>query len=222
LDSLKKHALLYYLLLDLPIPGPAVAFATRVLLPQNFLDLITALHNLDSLQLTDAMPFLTSPSIVPPLPEKILSLLSTHGSAHMAVTFVSSVQPVLESQEAIETYFRAQLQLAPESAFLYARQAAPGYLQRKFLRLLVEYCVTTNPGVNALKLINLPFNNDEKKVFVEALESIGGDVARDTLLVWQMHQGRVEEALKGTKVQGGDWELLGRGLEKGLGSRLES
>ncbi|KAA8908108.1 nuclear pore complex assembly-domain-containing protein [Sphaerosporella brunnea] len=229
LDSLKKHALLYYLLLDLPTQQQATAFAQRVLLPQNFMDLITALHLLDTLSLEDSIRFLTLPAVTPPLPEKILHLLYKHGNPSLAVTFISAVQPVLESPEAMETYFQAQLRLSPEAAFLYSRQA-PGYLQAKFLRMLVDYCINTNPAVNALRLVNLPFTEEEKKVFEEGLKSMGGEVARDTLVVWQMHQGRVDEALKGTKaaaakgdagVSGVDWDALGRGLEKGLGSRLE-
>jgi len=225
LDTLKKHALLYYLLLDLPTPAAATTFATRTLLPHNFIDLITAVHDLDNLSLQSALTHLTAPAVTPPVPEKILKTLHTHGSARMAVAFISCVQPVLESPEAVEIFFTAQMQLSPEAAFLYAR-TAPGFLRTQFLRKLVNYCITTNPAVNALKLLNLPFSEEEKTVFVDALKGSGHEVAKDTLVVWQVHQGRVEAALKSTQqtalkgeAGGMDWAVLGEGLKKGLGTR---
>ena len=226
LDSLKKHTLLYYLLLDLPDQQPASAFAGRVHLPQNFIDLITALHCLDTFELVAALHLLTSPAITPPFPEKILKTLCKHGSPPMAITFMACVQPMLESPESVETYFTAQMQLSPEGAFLYARTDAPGYLKTRFLKKLIEHCITVNPAVNALKLVNLPLDQEEKQIFVEALQGSGLEVAKDTLVVWQMHQGRVEEALKGTgsaavrgEAGGLDWALLGDGLRKGMGGR---
>lgn len=225
LDTLRKHTLLYYLLLDLPASAAATAFGTRSLLPQSFIDLITAVHDLDNVSLQSALTHLTAPAVTPPVPEKILKTLYTHGSARMAIAFISCVQPVLESPEAIEIYFTAQMQLSPEAAFLYAR-TAPGFLRTQFLRKLVNYCITTNPAVNALKLLNMPFSEEEKTVFVDALKGNDYEVAKDTLVVWQMHQGRVEDALKSTqqvalKGQAGglDWKVLGEGLKKGLGTR---
>lgn len=142
------------------------------------------------------------------------------------VAFVGCVQPVLETSESIEMYFKSQLAMSPEGAFLYARTSAPGYLRAKFLKLLVDYCLETDPAVNALRLINLPFDDEEKPMFVEALKASPKENARDALLVWQMHQGRLEEALKGTRKaaakgnKGGmDWGVLGDGLQKGLGGR---
>jgi len=226
LDSLKKHSLIYYLLLDLPSRRAASDFASRVHLPHNFIDLVTALHCLDTLSLNDALQHLTSPAITPPIPEKIVKTLYKHGSASMVATFMTCVQPELESSESVEIYFTAQMELSPEGAFLYARTGVPGYLKAPFLKKLISYCITVNPAVNALKLLNLPFEEEEKYIFVEALKGSGLEVARDTLMVWQMHQGRVEEALKGTRkaaargeVGGLDWGVLGEGLRRGVGGR---
>ncbi|KAF8252837.1 hypothetical protein K440DRAFT_594435 [Wilcoxina mikolae CBS 423.85] len=226
LDSLKKHTLIYYLLLDLPSRRAASDFASRVHLPHNFIDLITALHCLDTLSLSDALQHLTSPAITPPAPEKILKTLYKHGGASMVTTFMSCVQPELESPESVEIFFTAQMELSPEGAFLYARTGALGHLKATFLKKLITYCITVNPAVNALKLLNLPFEEDEKHIFVEALKGSGLEVARDTLMVWQMHQGRVNEVLKGTRkaaargeVDGLDWGILGEGLRRGVGGR---
>lgn len=237
LDTLKKNALTYYLLLDYirvfpsapGTPSPAIAFARRFLLPRNFITIITALHFLDNLQFDAAMPYLTDPSVTPQDPEKIVKSLYSHGRSDLAVAFVECTQPTLETEETVSIYFRAQMDLSPESAFLYIRAMAPGYLKAGFLKELVEHCITVRPSENALKLLNLPLDEDEKAIFVECLKGNGLDVARDTLLVWQMHQGHIDDALKGmsaaaakgVEMGGLDWGALGEGLRKGLGSRIQ-
>jgi len=94
---------------------------------------------------------------------------------------------------------------------------------------VVEFCCSINPAENALALLNLPLDESEKKVFVEALRGLGTEVARDTLMVWEIHQGMVGEALDGTgraevkgqEVGGLDWAVLGEGLRRGLGGRVD-
>ncbi|KAI5819505.1 nuclear pore complex assembly-domain-containing protein, partial [Pyronema omphalodes] len=238
LDAMKRHSLLYYLLLDLPGGSAAASFSERIKFPHNFRDLITALHHLDNLKLLEAMPFLTSPAISLPQPEKILKILYHQGNAasttgvpgpsgaSLAVTFMSIVSPVLESPESIELYFIAQMQLSPEGAFLYTRTGVPGYLKTPFLKRLIQFCLTTNPAVNAMKLINLPFDKEEKRIFVEALEESREPIAKDTKVLWEMHQGRMKQAEEGARsakmrgqIDGLDWKVLGEGLRKGMGGR---
>jgi hypothetical protein len=171
---------------------------------------------------------LTNPGIVVPLPEKVLRLLYSHGTPQQAVTFAKTVQPALESEDAVKTYFRALLRLNVTAAFRYSR-TAPNKMRSGLLGEVVQFCCSVNPAQNALPLLNLPLDEREKEVFVEALTGLGTEVARDTLMVWEMHQGMAGEALNGTsraevkgrEVGGLDWGVLGEGLRRGLGSRMD-
>lgn len=114
-----------------------------------------------------------------------------------------------------------------EAAFTYQR-TTPSHLQPELFENLIDYCLTVKKESNALKLINLPFTPEEQAIFERHIQDSNIPAAQDTLIIRQMHQGQLNEALTAAKsaqyqnepeLDGVNWAGLARGLSLGMGPR---
>lgn len=254
LDRLKKVSFFYYLLKDFdhanPGNGFASHYASKALIQPNFRSLMDGLYAMDNFEfevrstsssvtttywqsIQTAIRHLTEPSVTPVNPHKILStLISRAGPSHgprLATIFVQTTQPVLDTDSSIRDYFSALESISVESAFTYQR-TVPSHLQLELFKNLIDYCLTAQRESNALKLINLPFTPEEQVVFESHIRDSNIPTAQDTLIIRQMHQGHLNEALIAAKsaqyqseilLEGVNWASLAGGLSLGTGHREE-
>lgn len=169
--------------------------------------------------------------MTPVNPHKIISTLISHAGPtlgpRLATTFIQATQPILDTDNSIRDYFSALRSISVEAAFTYQR-TTPSHLQPELFGNLIDYCLTVKKESNALKLINLPFTSEEQAVFERHVQDSNIPAAQDTLIIRQMHQGQLTEALTSAKsaqhqnepeLEGVNWAGLARGLSLGMGPR---
>lgn len=169
--------------------------------------------------------------MTPVSPHKIISTLISHAGPslgpRLATTFIQATQPVLDTDGSIRDYFSALKSISVEAAFTYQR-TTPSHLQPELFENLIDYCLTVKKESNALKLINLPFTPEEQAIFECHIQDSNIPAAQDTLIIRQMHQGQLNEALTAAKsaqyqnepeIEGVNWAGLARGLSLGMGPR---
>jgi hypothetical protein len=119
-DSLKKSCLFYYLLKDFKAD---TKFAVENSIPEQFCQLISGFYALDHLQFEEAVQCFSYPLVVPGYTEKILSLLLKNSDqvkgAQLAVLFVESTRPPLDSPEKMTLYMEALIRVDFDAAFKY-------------------------------------------------------------------------------------------------------
>lgn len=174
---------------------------------------------------------MTEPSVTPVNPHKIISTLVSHAGPalgpRLVTTFVQTTQAVLDTDNSIQDYFNALQSISVESAFTYQR-TVPSHIQPELFKNLIDYCLTVKKELNALKLINLPFTPDEQAMFESHIQDSNIPTAQDTLIIRQMHQGQLNDALLAAgsahcqnepELEGVNWASLARGLSLGIGPR---
>ncbi|TGZ84138.1 hypothetical protein EX30DRAFT_362079 [Ascodesmis nigricans] len=222
-----------------PTSSPLSTFQSQTLLPDSFIMLMTALWKLDNLQLgPDLMRLLCNPSVTIPDPSKALQILAEYGTPQDAIGFIAATQPVLTEKEDIEIYFACLCRVDVPTAFGYTRTDAPDHLREGLFKQLVKSAVEAG-GEAAIRIVDLPLGEEEKVWFEEALKAVVEkgekkmqDKARDALLIWWLHTGRYEDVVETTErveargevvdgLPGVDWGVIGNGVRKGLGPRME-
>ncbi|KAI5776862.1 nuclear pore complex assembly-domain-containing protein [Geopyxis carbonaria] len=234
LDTLKKHSLAYYLILDSftldAAPTSAAAdyadrFRRGVLLPDAYVDLMRGVWSLDNLRLADAVRHLCTPGVTVPAPEHVLRVLSAAGRGDLVLAFVDATQTALTADGA-GAYFDALASASPGAALLWARGREAGE-REGCVKRLVQSAVETG-GERVLEVLGLPMDALEKEWAEGVLTAMGGR-AREALVVWWMQTGRYADALRtmgGAEMdadgEGKEWAVLAEGVRKGLGPRLEA
>lgn len=169
--------------------------------------------------------------MTPVHPRKILSTLVSHADPglgpRLATAFVQTSKLVLDTDNSIRDYFSVLKSISVECAFTYQR-TVPSHIQPELFKSLIDFCLTVKKEPNALKLINLPFTPDEQSLFESYIQDSNILVAQDTLIIRQMHQGQLSNALIAARssqyqnepeLEGVNWAGLARGLSMGTGSR---
>ncbi|KAL7267625.1 hypothetical protein RUND412_009779 [Rhizina undulata] len=235
LDRLKKNSFYYYVLKDFDRAWNGCNFAEQYarmnLIPMSFCNLIDGVYALDNLEFEDALRHLTDPSVTPFAPHKIMSTFLTQAGSTLGPvlvsTFVQVTQPVLDTDASIRTYFTALKLTCIENAFTYQR-TVPVHLQEELFTKLIDYCLTNKPQMNALKLVNFPFNPEEQAMFDKYIKKSSISIAQDTAMIRQIHQGQYNYVLNSAhsaqhqdeaQLQGVNWADLARGLALGIGPR---
>ncbi|RPA98807.1 hypothetical protein L873DRAFT_1828262 [Choiromyces venosus 120613-1] len=235
LDKLKRDSFIYYLKKDFDFAHPgsddAGSYSRKALVQPNFCSLMDGLWALDNFRFEEAIMYLADPAVTPVNPHKILSALIHHAGPtlgpRLAATFVQATQTKLDTDDSIRDYFTAFKATSIESAFLYQR-TVPESLQHELFTSLIDHCLTVRKEVNALKLINLPFTPKEQQMFEDHVRHSSLPAAQDTLIIKQMHQGQLDDALVAAKsaryqnepeLGGLNWASLARGLSLGIGPR---
>jgi len=145
----------------------------------------------------------------------------------LALAFVDSVQPTLSTDPSVRLHFTALKLTSVETAFEYQR-TVPRHLRKELFTSLVDYCLTVERESNALKLINFPFDAQEKDIFESHVRNSNQPIAQEAMLVKNIHQGMLNEALttaESSHYQNepelGEigWAGLARGLSLGIGPR---
>lgn len=241
LDRLKKYSFIYYLYLDLSLEA-ATQLATSLSLPPHFRTMLTAFHNLDTLNLSAALLDLTHPAVFPNYTPQILQLFvrcasSAEEGARLATIFAQvSARPgeMWGGSPKGNAYWDAVKKTDIGMAFRVLRGMFPGGdgpEKRAYLHDLVAFCLSGNVSAavrseRCLALLALPVSAEEDAVVEEWLRENGGEVARDTLLVKQMFKGAWREALENTRgnpgkrIEGVNWEDLVGGVQDRVGDRL--
>jgi hypothetical protein len=117
-------------------------------------------------------------------------------------------------------------------AFYFSRTKAP-YTHRHTFEMLIALVIHNSPvetiADRSVELVNLPMSVEEEEWFEDYL--LHGDgtklkKAKDTVLFRRMATGKFTESLavkpsNNRSISGLDWNSLARGVESGLGPRLE-
>jgi hypothetical protein len=182
----------------------------------------------------DAIECLTHPSLIPTYCEDILEILvrNSKDDHNLALAYYYTLQPALTNKSAIECLFQAMARSSVTEAFYFSRAQAPNTHRHTF-ELLISLVIHNSPAETiadrSVQLVNLPMSMEEEEWFEDYL--LHGDgtrlkKAKDTVLFRRMATGKFTESLavkpsNPRSVSGLDWGSLARGVESGLGPRLE-
>ena len=181
-----------------------------------------------------ALQYLTHPSLIPTFADEILDVLvrhSTHGDLTLALAYYHTVQPTLSSTRALESLFSAVARTSVTEAFHFSR-GQPDYARRHMFGMLISIVLNhpTSKTIadRSMELVNLPLTQEEEEWFEDYL--LRGDgrsiwKGKDTLMMFKIGRGKFTESLSvkelhGRSIAGMDWDLAQKGIQDGIGSRL--
>jgi hypothetical protein len=147
------------------------------------------------------------------------------------LAYYHTVQPALTNKSSTECLFVAIAGVSVTEAFHFSRAQAPNTHRHTF-EMLISLAIHTSPAETiadrSVELVNLPMSAEEEEWFEDYL--LHGDgtrlkKAKDTVLFRRMATGKFTESLavkpsNSRSISGLDWSTLTRGVESGLGPRL--
>jgi len=198
---LGKKCLVYYFLIDFSEENGLQydSFADRFLIPISNRNLIKCLYLLDTLQFdSNLISLLFDPSILIEWTPQILKLLTDYGQFSLALKFIRSKKPSLNSVQDIMIYINVLLQnkLFHEAyLFLktYKNKAKPGF--EDLFNFFLNCCEQTH---QLQILFELPMNNEEEEYFEnylqQPLSTPHSFYYLDILLFYYLQKGKLNQA----------------------------
>lgn len=232
-DHHAKISVLFYILLDFDAPTGrrelSEAFAQATNLPQKYIIFMKGLWHMDHLEFSDALQYLTHPSLTPTYSEAIIEVLVRHAENNdytYALAYYHTVQPVLTSVSALESLFRALALTSVTEAFYFSRNQ-PEQMRRHLLEVLIGAVHQGSPADSAVQLVNLPFTPEEEAWFQEFLLHGDGQKLRhskDTVMMRNIGMGNFASSLaiqhkNSGGINGLNWNRLSAAVQDGLGPR---
>ncbi|MCJ1308621.1 hypothetical protein MMC25_002274 [Agyrium rufum] len=233
-----KCSLVYYLLRDLSKPRLSPQeYARTVYLPPKYHVFLDGLWYLDHLQIEESLPYLTSPALTPTFPAEILYTLCRHAPAtdpSLPLAYYHAVSPPLSSSlKTLTALFTVYCRASIPEAYLFAR-SFPSENHRALLEQLITFVHADAGGdlrvSRAEQLIGLPLDEEEEGWMEDYLKEGKGRGlfgAKDTLIMRGLARGErgdwvlgLVESMRGKKVDGLSWDVLGEGMRAGYGSTM--
>ncbi|KAI1757714.1 nuclear pore complex assembly-domain-containing protein [Xylaria castorea] len=228
-----KLSILYYLLLDIDGrssngESKAESFASLAGIPNRYQIFMKGLWLMDTRNFEIALQYLTHPSLISDFADDIITALVRHSKDHdytLPLAYYHTVQPSIQSSNALQFLFDAIARSSVLEAFEFSRSHAD-YMRRQLFQRLVT--VTLDSGSKeedeaaerAFELTSLPFDADEEQWFKEYLESGEGKrlkTAKDTLVMRRIATGHGVTA--GDR---GAWATVLEGFKTGSGGRAQA
>ncbi|KAK4124628.1 hypothetical protein N657DRAFT_644873 [Parathielavia appendiculata] len=201
-----KLSVFYYLLLDYDeLRGArsnlAEALAEESGLPKNYQILMRGLWHMDRREFKFALEHLAHPSLPSEFADDIITVLVRHGKSSSAaaaeddddyslpLAYYHTVQPMLQTSEALELLFGALARTSVTSALRFSR-AYPDHARQQLFEKLVA-SVLEHPqagGARGRELVSLPLDRAEEKWFQEYIASGEGRRSKNAKVVAQMRQ----------------------------------
>ncbi|KAK3305763.1 nuclear pore complex assembly-domain-containing protein [Chaetomium strumarium] len=192
-----KLSVFYYLLLDFDeLRGArsqlAEALAEASGLPQNYQILMRGLWHMDRKEFKFALEHLAHPSLPSEFADDIITVLVRHAKADdysLPLAYYHTVQPVLQTAEALELLFGALARTSVTEA-LYLSRSWPDHTRQQLFGKLVS-SVLEHPeavGARGKELVSLPLTGAEEKWFQEYMASGEGKKSKNAKAVVQMRQ----------------------------------
>lgn len=158
--------------------------------------------------------------------------------AILPLAYYNCVKPPLEDQKVRNEFakYLADRNVTEMYRWIHTR---PEYEQKPLLEILVEETLHTDAWGNskaaalytwedkAMELVSLPFSEEEEQHIEKYLTEGKGRTfqgAEDTVMIRRIAMGRLtdvaaDNATKGRRVDGVNWEVLKDGVKRGLGPR---
>jgi hypothetical protein len=197
-----KLSVLYYLLLDYDsIRGArstlAESLAEESSLPQNYQILMRGLWHMDRQEFKFALEHLAHPSLPAEFADDIVTVLVRHAKSaadndddySLPLAYYHTVQPVLQTPEALELLFGALARTSVASALRFSRTYPEHARQQLFEKLVAS--VLEHPqaaGARGKELVSLPLDGAEERWFQEYVGSGEGRKSKNAKAVAQMRQ----------------------------------
>ena len=229
----------------------ATEFARNVHLEKRFWTFIEGLWALDRREFATAVGNLTHPSIIPTFPDEIMfTLLKGREHLNkvnvqkgeqdevLPLAYFNCVRPPLEDQK-VRNEFAKYLSRRNVTETYYWIHTRPEYEQKPLFEILIEQTLeksVLDQGEEvytredkAMELVSLPFSEDEEE-FVEKYltegKGRGFRNAEDTVMIRRIAMGKLtkvadDQGIRGSKVDGVNWDSLKNGVKRGLGPRGE-
>jgi hypothetical protein len=197
----QKLGLQYYLIRDCRNNSLEKLFLQKTYLPEKYQILVTGLWELDHIQFSRSLEYLTDPTLLPPtFADDILSVLLRHPKCDQsqAMAYYLTVRPPLQDESTLNAYFDLLSQTNVTAAYNFAL----GHSQHEALfESLVSSIQSRPPGETraaaAIQLLGLPLT-DEETLWLEDLALDG-----TAKLPQMMDTFRMKEMVKGRSATGG-------------------
>ncbi|KAI1320332.1 nuclear pore complex assembly-domain-containing protein [Xylariaceae sp. FL0255] len=230
-----KLSLIYYLLLDIDERSAghgehskADTFASSAGIPNRYQTFMQGLWFMDSQQFDRAIENLTHPSLISDFADDIITVLvksarNSDGDYTLALAYYRTVQPNLQSSQALKLLFDALAKTSVTEAFEFSRSHAEAMRKQLFQSMVLAVLDSRrneDSADRALELASLPFDADEEDWFRECLETGDGKrmkAAKDTLLMRRIAMGQAPPS--GEK---GTWGVVLEGFKIGSGGRAQA
>ncbi|CAG8519905.1 16476_t:CDS:2 [Acaulospora morrowiae] len=204
LDRLRQHCLVYYLLKDWQIP-PNYAhqkYAARFLIPPNFLCLMDGYWALDHWHFSEAIRFLTEPSVTVDWDLKVMEVLMNQASPREALQYANLTQTDEISPENTEMYMEILMRCDIRESFEFQRQYRPQLhelqmLELPLLRKLLDYCFFKGSNPDRINtLIDIRMDKYEEEFVKRYCESNDSEECKVFWIYYALHHGMTSEAIK--------------------------
>ncbi|KAI1407977.1 nuclear pore complex assembly-domain-containing protein [Hypoxylon sp. FL1857] len=224
-----KLSVVYYLLLDIDDRNEShlgETYAQRASIPMKYKIFMKGLWHMDALEFDIALQYLTHPSLQPDFVDDIITVLVRHvknDDYSLALAYYHTVQPIIQSPQALGLLFDALARSSVIDAFQFSRSHADFMRRQLFQRLVISVLESAHKKESvdkALELTSLPFDAQEEQWFQECLDSGEGKRlpgANDTLLMRRIATGRV-----GHGGEPGNWAVILEGFKTGSGGRAQA
>lgn len=151
------------------------------------------LWHMDHKEFKFALEYLAHPSLPSEFADDIITVLVRHAKADddysLPLAYYHTVQPVLQTSEALELLFGALARTSVAEA-LYFSRAYPAHTRQQLFEKLVA-SVLEHPeaaGARGKELVSLPLTGAEEKWFQEYVTGSEGKKSKNAKAVAQMRQ----------------------------------
>ncbi|KAJ1921705.1 hypothetical protein H4219_000438 [Mycoemilia scoparia] len=213
LDSLKKHSLVLYLLIDQgaasgdpsvfltnwELPESASRYAKQTFIPQHFQHLVAGYWLIDHGKVPLGLSYLSDPAVEADWAIKILRASIVYKCFREARYFMASVKSVLdETPEDIVILMTIYLHCSLDEAFFFQRRYVDDPSLREYmLTQLFTHCLSSSSHKRDVdRLLELPFDSDEEYCLIQFCRDSSAIIVKDFLAMYYIHHGRHIEAIR--------------------------
>ncbi|CAG8591410.1 22173_t:CDS:2, partial [Racocetra persica] len=230
IDMLRKHCLVYYLLKDWQAFSKRYQkYATRYLIPPNFLCLMDGYWALDHCQFAEAIRFLTEPTVTVDWDIKVMQVLLKNVGPYDALKYANLNNIQESSPENIEIYMEILLHCDICEALLFQRQHRTHTEDFALFKKLLDFCFLPKPDADKLNiLLNTVMDENERAILNKYCEIEDQETRKHFLIIYNIHHGNIVESIKENELLRRRGESIGSGTvsthmrNKYIGSIMET
>lgn len=198
LDTLRKHSLIYYLLLDCK-NASHTRYARRFSIPLGVQKLMDAYWFLDHGQYEDGVRLLSDPGVEVDWTDKIVQTLYDLASPRLALQYITTTKHQLNTTDDIILRMKLLCNCSREGAFLFQREISAGRsdnLQETLMQIYLDNMFTEQYDQDDLEttVMRLRLNSREAQIFVAYLKKSLHPASKECLMRYVAARGRKSTA----------------------------